>query len=148
VKRGRGRPRGTASTPERDREIIDAVMKVWNRHVQRNTQAGLISEVLRLSFRSNDPARNVFAIASKSVTHLGLNRSVAGFRKAFDAAWARQCPNERKPSVERRKVYIRMCLRMQGAKLPRRWREPPFVPDGDRDSNPNTPRLIWAESKS
>jgi hypothetical protein len=136
----RGRPRGTASTPEQDLAIIDAVMQAWS---PRDLQT-----MLRRSFRSNDPTRNVFAIASQSLTSHRLNRSVSRLRAAFNEAWERQYPHEPKPSVERRRACIRMHLRMQGAKLPRRWREPVFVSSGDRDANPNTPRLIWAENKS
>jgi hypothetical protein len=123
VSRKRGRPRGSKTTPEQDWRLIRAVLKAW-------------SLSLGATMRGGDDRRNVFAIVGRR-----FHRSESATRKAFDAAWARQCPHERKPNWQSRGAVMRMCLRMiiavepkaAGRKLPRSWREEPFVSPGDRD---------------
>jgi hypothetical protein len=123
----RGRPKGSGRCAKDDMTIIHAVLQVWNTR-------------LDVRLRSSDSSRNVFAIAAKS-----LHRSESATRKAFDEAWARRMGNEYKPSMERRRVMMRLMLEMAGKPLPRRWRREPFVPSGDRDSDPETPRLVWIQ---
>ena len=106
------RKRGTA---EQDMVVIHTVLQVWNTR-------------LDVGFRTGDRSKrlNVYLIAARS-----LHRSESAIRKAFTAAWARQCPYERMPSAESRRRNLRLWLRMAGRKLPRSWREEPFVPRGD-----------------
>jgi hypothetical protein len=121
----RGRPRGPTTTPAQDWRLIRAVLKVW-------------SSSLAATMRGGDDRQNVFEIVGRR-----LHRSSSATRKAFDAAWARQCPHERKPNWQSRRAAMRVRLRMliaivePGAnpdrRLPRSWREKPYVSPGDRD---------------
>jgi hypothetical protein len=131
----RGRPRGSTSTLERDLEVIRAVLSAWNKSYVvvpkgRNPWDRGVRRTLRGGEGQTDgrgDPLNVFEFAGRK-----LHRSASAVRKAFEAAWARQCPNESSPNWERRRAVMRMALRMSGCKLPRSWDEEPFVSQGDK----------------
>lgn len=64
---------------------------------------------------------NVFDIAAMGLKRAGIVLSRSALRKAFDAAWQRQCPLEQKPSMARRRASLKVFMEMAGQPLPRRW---------------------------